>query len=260
MVARGFGRRTVITVNGEPLNVTKFPDGTSQVWKLNEPSILNGEAVVVEWRFELESEVMQLAQLATLLHAFSVPTYLDIPFLPYARQDKAVANHATFALHAFAPILNAMRWDVVTLHDPHSPLATELIERAVVKYYVSEALGAVMATKSDVVCFPDAGAFDKYASKFGSFPAIHADKKRDPLTGYLVTGEVHGDVAGKRVLIVDDICDGGATFIGLAAKLRELGSGDVSLFVSHGLFTKGVKALTQAGISRVFVPTGEVFP
>jgi ribose-phosphate pyrophosphokinase len=95
---------------------------------------------------------------------------------------------------------------------------------------------------------------------FRDLPVVTASKVRVQATGHLVTGELSGEsVTGKRVLIVDDICDGGATFIGLAAKLREAGATDVVLFVSHGIFSRGVRALTDAGISRVFVPQGEVF-
>jgi ribose-phosphate pyrophosphokinase len=250
----------VITLNALPINITRFPDGTSQVWNLDD-SYLKTDTAYVGWKFENEGEVMQLAQLAALLNENGVMTYLDIDFLPYARQDKEIANDATFALRPFAAILNMMRWDVVTIWDPHSAVALELIERSVAKYRTKEAVSVFAVTRSDVMCFPDAGAREKYLPMFRALPVVTASKVRDAATGHLVTGEIAGEpVTGKRVLIIDDICDGGATFIGLAAKLREAGASDVCLFVSHGLFSRGVKALTDSGISRVFVPQGEVFP
>jgi len=44
-------------------------------------------------------------------------------------------------------------------------------------------------------------------------------------------------------LIVDDICDGGGTFLGLAEELKECNSGDLYLAVSHGIFSKGSQTL-----------------
>lgn len=92
----------MILVNGEPITVTTFPDGTSQVWKLT-PAQLVPKAEV-SWRFESEAEVMHLAQLSLLLSELDIFARLDIRCLPYARQDKDVANDRTFALYAFAPI------------------------------------------------------------------------------------------------------------------------------------------------------------
>lgn len=245
----------MIVVNEKPINITRFPDGTSQVWKLDSV----GDTATVRWRFQSEDEVIHLAQLAALLDSMGVSKTLEIDYLPYARQDKPIGNDSTFALRVFAPMLNAMGWKEVVLHDPHSEIAEALIERTRVSYFAHEAVLCMKATGADLLCFPDAGALAKYKPLFWGVPHVSAEKGREPLTGRVTTGLIHGEVAEAKVLIVDDICDGGATFIGLAAKLREAGAVDVFLFVSHGLFTRGVNALTGAGISRVFIPTGEVF-
>ncbi|RYF48025.1 MAG: phosphoribosyltransferase [Cytophagaceae bacterium] len=52
-------------------------------------------------------------------------------------------------------------------------------------------------------------------------------------------------LGGFESLIVDDICDGGGTFIGLAAELRKLNPERISLAVSHGIFSKGIDPLTN---------------
>ena len=51
------------------------------------------------------------------------------------------------------------------------------------------------------------------------------------------------DLAGRPCIIVDDICDGGGTFLGLAAELKKLNAGALILAVTHGLFTKGIHPL-----------------
>ena len=54
------------------------------------------------------------------------------------------------------------------------------------------------------------------------------------------------------MLIVDDLCDAGGTFIGSAQVLRDAGARSVSLYVTHGLFSKGVGNLLEQGIDRIY--------
>jgi len=44
---------------------------------------------------------------------------------------------------------------------------------------------------------------------------------------------------------VDDICDGGGTFIGLAKALKQKNAGNLYLAVSHGIFSKGFNELNK---------------
>jgi ribose-phosphate pyrophosphokinase len=80
---------------------------------------------------------------------------------------------------------------------------------------------------------------------FGLCNVVYCNKKRDPETGKLDGFSIYDydpnpNSNGTELLIVDDICDGGGTFVGLAKKLREAGAKKVHLFVTHGIFSKGV--------------------
>jgi len=46
-------------------------------------------------------------------------------------------------------------------------------------------------------------------------------------------------------LIVDDICDGGGTFLGLAKELKSKNAGKLYLAISHGIFSKGFESLAK---------------
>jgi ribose-phosphate pyrophosphokinase len=46
--------------------------------------------------------------------------------------------------------------------------------------------------------------------------------------------------SNKRFLIVDDICDGGRTFTELAKVLKKWTDMPVDLYVTHGIFSKGM--------------------
>ena len=57
------------------------------------------------------------------------------------------------------------------------------------------------------------------------------------------------------MLIVDDLCDAGGTFIGSAQVLRDAGARSVSLYVTHGVFSKGVENLLNNGIDAIYTTT-----
>lgn len=247
----------MIELNGKPVNTTLFPDNTSQVWQLPE-ELLNGtDFANITWRFATEGEFMQLAQLKMLLDSYNFKTCLRIPYLPYGRQDKPVANNATFALRSFAELLNSLKFDEVIVTDPHSPVAGELINNFQVAwtdkivYHINE------LTKTDILAYPDKGALEKYR-RIIRLPFIYGEKVRDQLTGKILSYNVVGECAGKNVLIVDDICDGGMTFKLLAKDLLAAGAKEVNLFVSHGIFSQGLRTLKESKINRIFTKDGEV--
>jgi ribose-phosphate pyrophosphokinase len=134
--------------------------------------------------------------------------------------------------------------------DPHS----DVIEGVIDNVYVVDQAELLSMVEADFiqeyqdVISPDAGAYKKVfkvAQKFDR-GVIRADKIRNLSDGSLSGFEVYAnDLSGRSVLIVDDICDGGGTFVGLAKKLREKGAKSVGLYVSHGMFTKGVEILKE---------------
>jgi len=254
----------MITVNGNPIHVTMFPDKTSQVWKLDK-ELFKAKEFVIEWIFEHEGEIMHLNQLQMLLFKFSLEKIiLKLKYLPYGRQDKKIANDTTFALHSFASMLNNMYFNKVIIQDPHSQMALDLIERSEAEYPMQQIENAMHETECDLVCFPDKGAVIKYTKVFAkemiyeNIPTIYGEKVRDQATGNILSYKVIGDCKGNSVLICDDIADGGMTFKILAKDLLTAGARSVNLFVTHGIFSKGIQTLKDSGISRIFTQDGEV--
>lgn len=252
----------MITVNGIEIKPTIFPDKTSQVWKIDE-SIIKADRVQTVWDFEQEAEFIHLAQLCDLLsyyHEKEKVYLLHMPYLPYARQDKRVSNDSTFAKHTFTMLLCKLpiRFDEITCFDAHS---TAYLSGALIKSISPkrEVIQAAIQLGIEKLVYPDKGASDKYTSIFGELiDSVHAEKTRDQITGEITGMILHSDVKEKKVLIVDDICDGGMTFIKLSELLYQNGVSEVNLYISHGLFTKGIQVLKDAGIKRIFTRKGEV--
>lgn len=246
----------MIYLNGTPINVTIFPDHTSQVWKIPEHLFGFCNPAVVKWTFDHEGEFVQLAQLTQLLHQRELSVSLILTYLPYGRQDKSISNESTFALHTFAYLINLLDFESVQINDPHSDVALALIDNSSAVYPDLGVQYVIEDMETDIVCYPDKGALEKY-SKIYSHPFIYGEKVRDQATGNILNYQVIGDSAGKKVLIIDDICDGGMTFKILAKDLLAAGAKEVNLFVTHGIFSKGLKTLKESGINRIFTPDGE---
>lgn len=255
----------MLYLNGTPLPTTRFPDNTSQVWKIPQEQ-LSVSPAIVKWDYTHEAELLEIAMVKDLLDKEGIPSTLEIKYLPYGRQDKEVSNDATFALRSFAKLLNSLNFELVTIMDPHSLVAIDLIKNSRALFPHKQIEYLIFMGYCNLVCYPDKGARTKYEEVYKQEVGkafIYGEKVRDQLTGnitkYDLIDEMGDRVKGQRVLIIDDICDGGMTFKILAKDLLDAGAIEVNLFVTHGIFSKGVRTLRDAGITHIFTQDGEAF-
>lgn len=254
----------MIYLNGTQFETTRFPDNTSQVWKI--PLIQRKQTPIafIEWEYSNEAEFLEIAMLKDLLDSEGTPTILKIKYLPYGRQDKEVSNDATFALRTFAKLLNSLAFQEVVIMDPHSTIAIDLINNSRARYPKDQISKLILCDYFDIACYPDKGACSKYIEVYKELIGnryVYGEKVRDQATGNILKYDLIGGdkVKGQKVLIIDDICDGGMTFKILAKDLLDAGALEVNLFVTHGIFSKGINTLKEAGITHVFTQDGEAF-
>lgn len=180
--------------------------------------------------------------------------HVIIPYLPYARQDRVMTPLEPFSLRTFASIINAQKFDSVKVYDPHSDVGPALIDRCTVipQWEIAKkAVGQLLADPEVLVVSPDAGAYKKVAKLMPDDARIVIGTKVRNSEGKISRTDVIGmtSLAGKICLIVDDICDGGRTFIALAEELKKREAAKVILYVTHGIFSQGLGVLLDA--SRV---------
>jgi ribose-phosphate pyrophosphokinase len=209
------------------------------------------------------NDVVSLAMIKDAIEREDMDAKIDLvcPYFPYARQDRKCDNGEAFALKVFANFINSLNFNSVTVYDPHSEVTPALINR--VKVVTQLDILQVFSQFRDRITFgnavfvsPDAGS-NKKVSNLASFcnhnMFIRADKLRDLSDGRIKETIVYcDDLQRSDVVIVDDICDGGATFIALAEALRKKNCGKVILYVTHGIFSKGIDALLKNGIDEIY--------
>jgi ribose-phosphate pyrophosphokinase len=174
---------------------------------------------------------------------------LYMPFAFGARQDRRnISGDILFGAKYYADIINAVGFNEVAIVDPHSNVIAGLINnRRIISAgdVLRAGMGAKFGSYYAGVIAPDAGASARaydVAEKIGAPKVIQAWKHRDVADGH-ITGFGIEPIEAGEYLIVDDICDGGGTFNGLASILPE---GVVcDLYVTHGIFSQGLRELRK---------------
>lgn len=145
-------------------------------------------------------------------------------------------------------LINSLNVESVEVWDVHSDVALALLNN-VTNYGPETFVQMIPVSKPNTILVaPDAGAIKKVfkVAKGLGFEMVTASKHRSTKDGSITDTEVHCPhaYAGDRdFLIVDDICDGGRTFLELAKKLKPLTTGKILLYVTHGIFSKGIQPL-----------------
>ena len=248
---------------------TFFPAGTSQVWKLPE-DLFSATSILIHWNFSEEREIFHLAQLMDLIRTVNPNTrvVLDVPFFPYGRQDKDISNESTFARSTFLKYLLSLGFDQIHTLDVHSvaPGVTSREPKAAIDgtfKMIEQNYGPIVAT-----CFPDVSAWNRYNRLFDpwvsdSLIALVIVKDREASTGEITSVKldprsiwqnkvVEFSAITGNILIVDDICDGGRTFVEAAKLLRNAcPEAKIHLYTTHGIYSKGLDVLFDAGITTV---------
>lgn len=223
----------MIYINNELFTPDKFPDGT---YRLSCPVDFT-QSYSIDWFFDNESECMLLYYLVHHIREHNEKPYISLylPYIPNARMDRVKTLSEVFTLKWFARFLNDLHFDVVYVHDPHSNVSTALIDRVYPLGISKDVRKIITDLSSPVLCFPDSGAAKKYSDQFSDLSCVCCSKNRDWATGKILSLTLSDPetVKGKIVLITDDICSRGGTFMMAAQALKEAGADKVYLYVTH---------------------------
>jgi len=248
--------------------ISKFPDGQQTV------DIIS--TVVNIWGFrniQIISRLNSFTDLELIICANQALKNMDerlkielfVPYFLGARSDrKFVEGGVNYLKQVICPIINSQNFSNVVVMDPHSDVLeaclnnyTKINNHTLVEWAINQ-----IGVPKDNICLvsPDAGAYKKIADVAKSVNIsniITANKTRDIATGNITGTYVPLNVydANKTFVIIDDICDGGRTFIELAKEImksRMLSSvvhsneyGKIYLIVTHGIFSAGFSKLNE---------------
>lgn len=244
------------TTSGEIINSVfkpfNFPAGEAHTKLEERRSIEEGGTEIAILQFEadplnrdrrsIHDDLFQLAVWNETVFRYTPESnrVAVIPYFPAARADRG--EH--FDLEAYTNFIANLGLDQVIVFDPHSQVTCRVLSgpHQINFEYPSDLfelphIKPVLGSYTAIIA-PDAGAGVRAVgvATVGNLPIYTATKERNPETGKLSNFNIEGLPENGRYLIIDDICDGGGTFIGLA-KATGLPKEQLDLYVSHGVFS-----------------------
>jgi ribose-phosphate pyrophosphokinase len=235
--------KTIDINNAEGVEFILFPD--------NQPHVIvngieEGDSVKVVCSLVNSPTLMHLLQTANALdHLFAKKSLLVIPYLMAARYDRLMLPGDSFDLQVIAALINGCGFEKVLLWDVHSEVATALIKNSV-NIKNRKMVESYQRPDAVLIC-PDAGAAKK-VNEYQEWnknlkEIVYCNKKRDLSTGNISLEVIEPErCLDKNCVIIDDICDGGGTFMAIAEQIKPK---HLTLIVTHGIFSKGFAALEK---------------
>ncbi len=236
-----------ILVNNKAINTFNFSGGECHV-RINPEDI--SDTTYIDTLLSNSDSIMQLIMTVDAVRQVNADSdiHLNIPYFPYARQDRVCNAGEAFALKAMATLINQLHCASVTVTDPHSPVVAQCLANCRVvsmrDIIVNSELAGLIQRKHMTCVAPDKGSRQKVsdcAQQLG-VPVGFANKIRDVETREIIDTQIESAITGDCI-ILDDICDGGRTFIELAKVLKQHGVQHIDLYVTHGIFSKGFDEL-----------------
>jgi ribose-phosphate pyrophosphokinase len=247
----------------------KFPCGEIHVRIASHiHTLINKDGfITIEKRIQNSDDVMEILMLADAIRRtvayHGLKLRLVLPYVPYSRQDRVMVTGESLSIKVFADLINSVKFERVEIWDPHSDVTPALLNNCVVvpqEDLLVKTLGERGWEHYTLVC-PDAGARKKILkcqTSMGIHQVVYADKIREAKTGKILGtslnfdefDETKGFQEDLNFIIVDDICDGGRTFIEIAKEFKRHSSATLfgvtyhlHLHVTHGFFTQGLEPL-----------------
>lgn len=215
-----------------------------------EESLKGTEGITITHRIKTFEDMGVLLLAVDALRRMGVEKInLFLPYFPAARQDRIMTKGEPLSVKVYAELINNLDLNKLTILDPHSEVTPALLNRVEVLENHTYVKQIADQLEDFYLVSPDAGALKKVyktAQYLGGVEVVEGAKTRDVKTGKLSGFTIHQeDLEGRTCLVVDDICDGGGTFLGLAEQLKAHNAGKLILFVTHGIFSKGSKELAK---------------
>ena len=170
-----------------------------------------------------------------------------VPYLCYARKDRQTKPRDPVTTRYVARLFEAVGVDRVVTTDVHNLAAYQNAFRCATEHLEARGLFInYFATRLDgqdvAVVSPDVGGIKRVehfreglSAVLGhDLPMAYVEKKRSE--GVVTGGALVGDVAGRRVIIVDDLISTGTTIAQAATACQQGGAEAVYAAATHGVF------------------------
>ena len=218
-----------------------FADGESK-FTLNEKVEGKSVFIVQSTYHPVDQHLFQLLLASHQLSEAGAKVTAVVPYLAYARQDKEFLPGEGVTLGVVAHLMRSMGVRRLVTVDIHSAEGLALFSFPTYSVSAIPSLVEYAKTKLDlkdpVVISPDFGGSKRteaFAQLYGA-KFLQLSKTRDRTTGGVSVKDSKLEVAGKEVILVDDIISAGDTVKAAAEAVLKQGAKKALAFCVHGLF------------------------
>ena len=243
------------------LQITKFSDGEFAV--SYEESIRGRDFFLVQSTFPSSDNLMKLLLMIDAAKRASARTInAVIPYFGWARQDRKDKPRVSIGAKLVADLLSAAGVNRVITMDLHADQIQGFFDVPVDHLYASNViLPYLQSLKLDelVIASPDVGG-SKRASTYAKYlgcPLVLCNKTR-ARANVVASMQIIGDVAGKNVVIIDDMVDTAGTITKAADLMKENGALTVRACASHCVMSGPASDRVQASALEEIVFTDSI--
>lgn len=203
---------------------------------------------IITFKINSYDDLWFLRQIKDVYDYNNKPLSIIIPNLIDAQADRRFNTNEPSNLKLVCEFLNSMKFEEIFVFHPHNPEVVEaLIPNVKIIDNTSFIMDGVLEQIGEwgsndfntILMSSDAGGFktlmklaDKIQWKGETFSASKSRKFEDDKSK-LIQQIDKEDFNGKDILIIDDLCVYGGTFIGLANLLKNKNIGKLYLAISH---------------------------
>lgn len=244
--------------------ITRFADGECRV--RIEEEVKSGTIFVLHSTCPpVDENLMELCLLGDTLKRNEAKKLVAIvPYLGYSRQDKVHRKGECLSAAFAAKMIELSGFDELITFDVHSEKALHFFKIPTQNLsavpVLCEAMRALLHAKGKTtdwaIVAPDKGAMSRareLAKNLGA-SAVFIEKERDLLTGRLKIKGVKGEIAGKNLVICDDMITSGGTLVLAADFLKRQKAAQILACATHPLLVKSASEdLQRSSIKEVIV-------
>ncbi len=188
----------------------------------------------------------------------ALKTILVVPYLGYARQDRACRSGEAGIGVMVVELLETTNPSELIFLGVHSDLIRKAFRPFVKELSALPLIANALAKHPpQVIVSPDAGfvsGAERLSRLFKPKPALSVVEKVRPKPNVAIARRLHGDVRGKDVLIVDDMIDTGGTLSEAVKLVSQNGAHTIRLAATHGIFSRGARErLSRLPIEEVLI-------
>lgn len=257
-------------LNLTPIEVRRFSDGEIFV-KIGE-NIRGQDVFVVQPTNPPAANIIELLMIIDALRRSSAGRItVVVPYFGYARQDRKDQPRVAIGAKLMSNLITVAGADRVMTLDLHSHQIQGFFDIPSDHLYAAPLFinhFKSLGLDNMVVLSPDIGGAKMARGFAGRLDApIAFIEKRRPKPNVAVTMNVIGDVAGKNVIMVDDIIDTGGSLVSAIEALARLEPLSIHVGCTHAILSGQAPEILQnspatqiAVADTVIIPDHKVFP